>query len=70
MVDGRHTTDPAYTISCPGAFGSGELKNSIFFGLSGGKTYVMITYVSEENNLKLGDKIRYVWGLKGPIFIL
>ena len=30
----------------------------------------MITYVSEENNLKPDDKIRYVWGLKGPIFIL
>ena len=29
----------------------------------------MITYVSEENNLGPGDKIRYIWGLKGPIFI-
>ena len=26
IVDGR-TTEPAYTISSPGAFGSGELKN-------------------------------------------
>ena len=26
-TDGR-TTEPAYTISSPGAFGSGELKNS------------------------------------------
>ena len=26
MDDGR-TTEPAYTISSPGAFGSGELKN-------------------------------------------
>ena len=25
--DGRRTTEPAYTISSPGAFGSGELKN-------------------------------------------
>ena len=32
--------------------------------------YVMITYVSKENNLGPGDKIRYIWGLKGPIFIL
>ena len=24
--DGRRTTEPAYTISSPGAFGSGELK--------------------------------------------
>ena len=30
----------------------------------------MITYVSKENNLGAGDKIRYIWGLKGPIFIL
>ena len=27
----------------------------------------MITYVSKENNLGPGDKIRYIWGLKGPI---
>ena len=25
-TDGRWTTEPAYTISSPGAFGSGELK--------------------------------------------
>ena len=25
-MDGRPTTEPAYTISSPGAFGSGELK--------------------------------------------
>ena len=30
----------------------------------------MITYVSRENNLGPGDKIRYIWDLKGPIFIL
>ena len=32
LTDGR-TTEPAYTISSPGAFGSGELKmsrNSVF----------------------------------------
>ena len=29
----------------------------------------MITYVSKENNLGPVDKIRYMWGLKGPIFI-
>ena len=38
--------------------------------LQGGRTYVMITYVSKENNLGTDDKIRYIWGLKGPIFIL
>ena len=27
-TDGRRTTEPAYTISSPGAFGSGELKTS------------------------------------------
>ena len=27
----------------------------------------MITYVSKENNLGPDDKIRYIWGLKGPI---
>ena len=26
--DGRRTTEPAYTISSPGAFGSGELKST------------------------------------------
>ena len=30
----------------------------------------MITYVSKENNLGPDDKIRCIWGLKGPIFIL
>ena len=29
--------------------------------------YVMITYVSKENNLGPGDKIRCIWGHKGPI---
>ena len=34
IVDGRRTddertTEPAYTISSPGAFGSGELKTNI-----------------------------------------
>ena len=28
----------------------------------------MITYVSRENNLGPDDKIRYIWGLKCPIF--
>ena len=27
--DGRRTTEPAYTISSPGAFGSGELKTKL-----------------------------------------
>ena len=35
-----------------------------------GRTYVMITYVSKENNLGPDEKIRYVSGPKGPIFIL
>ena len=35
-----------------------------------GRTYVMITYVSKENNLGPDDKIRYIWGLKAPIFNL
>ena len=30
----------------------------------------MITCVSKENNLGPDDKIRYILGLKGPIFIL
>ena len=30
----------------------------------------MITDVSKENNLGPDDKIRHIWGLKGPIFIL
>ena len=30
--------------------------------LSRGRTYVMITYVSKENNLGPDDKIRYIWG--------
>ena len=28
-TDGRRTTEPAYTISSPGAFGSGELKTCV-----------------------------------------
>ena len=35
-----------------------------------GRTYVIITYVSKENNLGPDDKIRNIWGLKGLIFIL
>ena len=32
IVDGRRrTTEPAYTISSPGAFGSGELKNLLTY---------------------------------------
>ena len=30
----------------------------------------MFTYVSKENYLGPDDKIRYFFGLKGPIFIL
>ena len=39
---------------------------------SRGRTYVVITYmyVSKKNNLRPGDTIRYIWGLKGLIFIL
>ena len=32
-TDGRRTTEPAYTISSPGAFGSGELKNTVLMFL-------------------------------------
>ena len=32
-TDGRRTTEPAYTISSPGAFGSGELKTIFTFVL-------------------------------------
>ena len=35
-----------------------------------GGTYLTITYVSKENNLGLGEKIRHIWSLKGPILIL
>ena len=34
--DGRRTTEPAYTISTPGAFGSGELIFFFFFWGGGG----------------------------------
>ena len=30
----------------------------------------MIPYDSKENNLGPDEKIRYIWGLKGQIFIL
>ena len=46
------------------------LQGAVKHVLQGGRTYVMITYVSKENNLGPDDKIRYSWGLKGPIFIL
>ena len=29
----------------------------------------MITCISKENNLESDDKIRYIWGLKCPIFL-
>ena len=32
IVDGRRKTEPAYTISSPGAFGSGELKSKKYSG--------------------------------------
>ena len=32
IVDGRRTTEPTYTISSPGAFGSGELKTTTGIG--------------------------------------
>ena len=35
-----------------------------------GRTYVMTTYVSKENDLGPDAKLRYIWGFKGPIFIL
>ena len=38
--------------------------------VSRGRTYVMIPYSSKENDLGPDDKIRYIWGLKGPIFSL
>ena len=34
------------------------------------RTYVVITYVSKENNLGPDDKIMFIWALKGPMFIL
>ena len=30
----------------------------------------MLTYVSKENDLGPDEKISYIWGLKGPNFIL
>ena len=35
-----------------------------------GENYAMTTPVSKENNLGPDDKIRYIWGLKDPSFIL
>ena len=29
-----------------------------------------LRYVSKENDLGPGDTIKYIWGLKGQIFIL
>ena len=42
---------------------------SVCLQIQGGEP-TMITYVSKENNLGPGDKIKYIWGLNGPIFIL
>ena len=48
--DGRQTTEPAYTISSPGAFGSGELIKSstsyfiVFMPPSpGGEGYILVS---------------------------
>ena len=35
-----------------------------------GKTYVMITYVSNENNIWPDDKMGYIWDLGGPVLVL
>ena len=48
----------------------GKLQWSRVLIKARGRTYVMITYVSKQNNLGPGDTIRYIWGLKGPIFVL
>ena len=79
------TTMAGYAIA-PGAFHIGTFllcsagttltscaanaMNQVCICMPRGRTYVMITYVSKENNLGPDDKIRYIWGLKGLIFIL
>ena len=38
--------------------------------IQGGEPTSWSLYVSKENNLRPDDKIKYIWGLKGQIFIL
>ena len=51
MDDGR-TTEPAYTISSPGAFGSGELKSYIYIQQSFFyvKKYLKLTSCTEKES--------------------
>ena len=48
-TDGR-TMEPAYTISSPGAFGSGELKRNPY------KLYVILYYFLEKRQRRLLKK--------------
>ena len=62
-----HVNNDIYNIYC-------LIHNSLkcwkaLYMYTRGRTYVTITYVSKENNLGPGEKIRYFWSLKGPILI-
>ena len=48
-------------------------KQAVVFSRGGGGGREKLRYdhyVSKENNLGPDDKIRYIWGLKGPILYL
>ena len=49
--DGRRTTEPAYTISSPGAFGSGELKKELRTGKGHNSADVLQNSVKSHLNM-------------------
>ena len=57
-------------VGTPHSVTSDAFRQDFEAVLTRGRTYVMITYVSKENNLGPDDKIWYIWGLKRLIFIL
>ena len=60
IVDGRRrTTDPAYTLSSPGAFGSGELKKTFLWRGVGGRGARVSDFLKDLHQKK---KKKICWG--------
>ena len=56
-TDGRRTTEPAYTISSPGAFGSGELK------ITANDILIFYFYLSKKIRLDVSSEW-FTWNIK------
>ena len=62
-TDGRRTTEPTYTISSPGAFGSGELK-ILTGGRGGGGGVARVSDFFFSKESKSGKKCFLFDGVK------